>query len=46
MRTGRIHQRSHRRFDFVQIEGNMIALENLKFSQEELAEIDKTCATK
>jgi hypothetical protein len=37
MRTGRIYQRSHRRFTFVQIEENMIALENPKFSQEQLA---------
>jgi hypothetical protein len=46
MRTRRIYRRSHRRFDFVQIEENMIALENPKFSQEQLAEIGKTCATK
>src|SRR5437773_12483751 len=46
MRTGRIYQRSHRRFAFVQIEENMIALENPKFSQEQLAEIGKTCAAK
>jgi len=46
MRTGRIYQRSHRRFAFVQIEENMIALENPKFSQEQLAEIGKSCAAK
>src|SRR5882762_1182880 len=46
MRTGRIYQRSHRRFTFVQIEENMIALENPKFSQEQLAEIGKTCPAK